>query len=92
MKQVQLKIEIDMKTLGIIHWIVEVVVLTIIACAAGAIAIMDLRVLGGLTGTLYTIAQLIVVLMCIPGGLQVKKGIDWIFGRIEDIMIEEKEA
>ena len=80
-----------MKTLGIIHWIVEVIVLAIIACATGAIAIMDLRVLGGLTGTLYTIAQLIVVLMCIPGGLQVKKGIDRIFDRIEDIM-KEKEA
>jgi hypothetical protein len=52
---------------------------------------MDLRVLGGLTGTLYTIAQLIVVLMCIPGGLQVKKGINRIFDRIEDIM-KEKEA
>ncbi len=80
-----------MKTLGIIHWIVEVIVLAIIGIAACAIAIMDLRVLGGLKGTLYTTAQLIVVLMCIPGGLQVKKGIDWIFGRIEDTM-KEKEA
>jgi hypothetical protein len=81
-----------MKTLEVIHWIVEVVVLAIIAIAAGAIAIMDLRILGGLIGTLYTMAQLIVVLMCIPGGLQVKKGIDSLFEWVEDIIIEEKEA
>ena len=78
-----------MKTLNVIHWIVEVVVMAIIASAAGAILIFDFRAFGNPIGTIYTLAQLIVVFTCIPGAWRIKRGIDIIFKWIEKIVKEE---
>jgi len=76
-----------MKKLEIIHIIVEVIVLSIIASSVFALAILDLRD-GTTTGVLLTIAQLIVVLTCLPGAWTIKKALDRFFEWISKFMEE----
>jgi hypothetical protein len=78
-----------MKTLEVIHWIVEVVVLAIIAGAVFAVVAVDFRAIGGSQATMLTIAQIVVCFTCIPGGYMVKKGINRIFTAISRIIKKE---
>ena len=78
-----------MKTLEVIHWIVEVVVLAIIAGAVFTVVAVDFRAIGGSQATILTIAQIVVGLTCIPGGYMIKKGIDRVFTAISKIIKEE---
>ena len=81
-----------MKTLKIIHWIVEVIVLSIIGSAVLVIAIPDFREMAEPFGTIYTIAQVVIMFIAVPSGIAVAKGINFVFKWIEERIIEEKEA
>ena len=81
-----------MKTLKIIHWIVEVIALSIIGSAVLVISIHDFRGMAEPISTIYTIAQVVIMLIAVPSGIAVAKGINVVFKWIEEKIIEEKEA
>ena len=80
-----------MRIIRILHTVVETMVLAAIAAAMFAVITVDFKVLGGLAGTLMTVAQIITCLTCIPGGLQVKRSLDSLFEWVEEKFEEMTE-
>lgn len=81
-----------MKVIKVLHVCVEAVVLALIGASAFYLGTLDFKVLGGLQGRVMTLAQIIVCLTCIPGGLQVHRALgslfQWAEEKVEEMMEE----